>query len=264
VNSCIPLVSFVLLTSATGSAQQTIENTSSQRTVLASPFDSPVTPLSRSGADWPLDGTPSRPTLANPTVSVEELRHKVPKRALKEYEKGRQAFAKGDCESALRHFQNTIQLDADFADGHNDLGVTLAKLGNREEAAEEFQRAVKLAPQKNLPLSNLCISLYMLRHYEDVVPLAHRALKADPTLLYVRYVLAATLMLGRGDTNEALGNLELAAPKFPKARLLASEILVTMARREDAAWELAEYLRSVPKSDSFRHQVELQLAELQQ
>jgi tetratricopeptide (TPR) repeat protein len=164
--------------------------------------------------------------------------------------------------TALDHLQSTIQLDPEFADGHNDLGVVLGKLGNAAEAREEFQRAIKLAPAHQLALSNLCVSLFELQHYEEVVPLAHRALKTQPNLLPVRYLLGMSLIADHGDRQEALDNLELAAPQFPEARLTPSTILLQTGRRAYALSELEKFLHSVPKTDPLREKAEAQVSQL--
>jgi tetratricopeptide (TPR) repeat protein len=261
----VSLIGIVLFTSMTGSAQQRTLELIQQSATFDQPFDLPQGTLEQDlfRAQWDQVRPGHNAVTNGAVVSVEELQHKVPKQAIKEFKKGLEAYHTADYESALSHFQNTIQLDPDFADGHNDLGVVLAKLGNRDEAAEEFRRAVDLAPHQNPPLANYSICLYLLGHYAEAVLAARRALKNDSTLLDVHYALGASLFLLDGHRAEALESLELAAPKFPKARLLAAAILINMARWDDAAWELNEYLRSVPNSDSSRHEVEIQLAQLQ-
>src|SRR5581483_9131680 len=99
------------------------------------------------------------------TVSYQQLQHKVSKQAFKEYKKGRAASRKGDNETALDHFQNAIQIDPEFTDAHNDLGVVLANLGNIGEAAEQFKKAIDLAPDHNVAVGNLSLALYMLERY---------------------------------------------------------------------------------------------------
>ena len=104
------------------------------------PFDVLDVEAAQTRINWPTDNRRSHSNNRDSaSVSLQELRHKVPKQALKEYNKGRKAYDNGDYETALDHLQSTIQLDAEFADGHNDLGVVLGKLGNAAEAREEFQ-----------------------------------------------------------------------------------------------------------------------------
>ncbi|MBV8569257.1 MAG: tetratricopeptide repeat protein [Acidobacteriaceae bacterium] len=201
---------------------------------------------------------------SKPTVSIQELRHQPSKQAAKEYQKGRNAFRKGDYERALDHLQNAIQRDPDFADGHNDLGVVLGRIGNRSEAVQEFQKALVLVPDHKTAALNLCLSLYILGRYQDVVPLAYKVLNTQPTLLYVRYVLGMSLAAQGGRMEEAIDNLNQAAGAFPDARLMASKLLILTGHRDEAALELQKYLRSVPLTDPARSEAQAQLTQLQQ
>ena len=259
------LIAMVFFTSVVaGLAQETLRTPGRQSPAFVDPFDVLPDQMNAIGTHRPNTNISAEQNLSSSTttVSLEQLQHKVSSQAWKEYKKGRKACSKGDYENAVNHLQNTIQLDSDFADGHNDLGVALEKLGNFGEAADEFQKAVNLAPNHKQAIGNLVLSLYLLQRYRDVVPLAQRALKGNPSLLYVHYVLGVSLIAANGNRKEALDNLERAAPNFPEARLIISQLLAQKGRRGDAAWELEEYLRAVPKTDPTRQKAEVQLAQL--
>lgn len=269
----VSLVGLIFFVSGNGFAQRFPSNqprqnqnqNQNQNQPFGDPFDLLDAEMNNARMNWP-NNSGTQPNVSNggATVSIQQLQHKVSKQAMKEYKKGRNAYSKGDYEGALSHLQNAIQLDPEFADGHNDLGVVLGKLGNTAEAAEQFQKAINLSPDHSVATTNLCLILYMLRRYQEVVPLARRALKNDPGQTYVRYVLAMSIVAQRGDKKEALDNLERAATRFPEARLTASQILAQTGRRDEAVWELEEYLRSVPNTDPARHDAEVQLAQLRQ
>ncbi len=198
------------------------------------------------------------------TVSFRQLEHKVPKLAQKEHKRGLDAYHKGDNNAAMKYFQNAVNIDPEFSYAYSDLGVVTAKLGHIDEAALQLRKAVELAPDYSLALSNLTVVLYIQQRYQEVCSMAHRALRIDPGQMYVRYLLALSLIAERGDTGETLDNLERAALNFPEARIAASNVLAGMGRRHDAARELEQYLRSLPKQDRSRQDVEARLAELRQ
>src|SRR3954453_18201169 len=84
-----------------------------QTSVSEDPFDRLPTQFSNPDVNWPnTDG--SRPRNGDgsaATVSLQQLQHKVSKKALKEFKKARTASSKGDNETALDHLQNAVQLD---------------------------------------------------------------------------------------------------------------------------------------------------------
>jgi tetratricopeptide (TPR) repeat protein len=259
----VSVLGLILVISATSFAQRSRRTEEPPHIGFGDPFDVILQNLERPTAHWPdQQRLRERDNSHSATVSFRQLQHKVPKQAVKEYNKGRTAFRKGDKETALNHFQNAVQIDPDFADAHNDLGVLLAKVGNTGEAAEQFQRAITLAPDHTIALGNLSLALYMLKRFEEVLPIARHALRLDPGLVYVHYVLGLSLFAEHGDKKEALENLVRAAPTFPEARVFASNILVQIGRDGDAAWQLEEYLRSAPKEDTTRKEVETRLAQL--
>ncbi len=49
-------------------------------------------------------------------------------------------------EQAAEHLQATIQIAPDFADGHNQFGVALARLGHRRESLFHLNEALRLDP----------------------------------------------------------------------------------------------------------------------
>jgi tetratricopeptide (TPR) repeat protein len=262
----VSLFGLIFLISVTSYAQSRRLPGDTQTSASEDPFDRPLNQLSNPDTNWPdTDGSRHRNGHGSAaTVSLQQLQHKVPKQALKEFKKARTVSSKGDNETALDHLQNAVQLDPEFADAHNDLGVALARLGNTGEAVEQFQKAVSLAPDHNRAVRNLSLALYTLQRYHEVLPVARRALKIEPGLVYVQYVLGVSLIAEHGERKEALENLERAAPKFPEARVMASDLLAKIGRREDAAWQLEEYLRSAPKGETSRQEIETRLAHLRQ
>jgi tetratricopeptide (TPR) repeat protein len=211
-----------------------------------------------------VSGGASAKRSADPTVSILQLRHKVPAPAQKEYNKGLSAGRKGDFQTALDHLQKAAVIDPEFADAYSGIGVAQLSLGRLEEAAEQFQKAVSLVPDHTQAISNLSIVLSRLKRYGEAGQAARQALKLNPSLMKMRYILAYSLTREQGHENEALDNLERAAVEIPKARLLAADILTHAGRRDDAIRQLEQYLRALPERDADRKNVEERLAQLRQ
>ena len=197
------------------------------------------------------------------TISRQQLQHKAPSQARKAFEKGAKAAEKGDLQTAAGFFQTAANIDADFADAHNDLGVVYLGLGQLPKAAEEFQKAVDLAPDHNLAVANLSIVLCDLRRYREAAEAARRALKLAPEQIKMRYILGLCLMEDGGDETEALSNLQRAASEVPAAHLLVARILAKRGERSAAATQVDDYLKTSPAGKD-REKLEEWLAALRE
>jgi tetratricopeptide (TPR) repeat protein len=196
------------------------------------------------------------------TVSVRQLQHKVPAEAQKEFSKGNAASIKGDQPRALDHFQKAVTLDPEFADAFNGIGMSYAALGKLPEAADQFQKAIDLVSDHPGAAANLSIVLCKLNHYHEAGEMARRALRLNPGLLKLRYVLGISLVNEGGDKVEALDNLRRATEEVPRAHLLVAKILAETGQREDAAQHLEDYLRLSPADDRDRPAVKEWLEQL--
>jgi tetratricopeptide (TPR) repeat protein len=199
-----------------------------------------------------------------PTVSIHQLQHRVPGKAQKEFEKGQAAAVKGDQPTALGHFLKATEIDPEFADAFNCVGAIFLTGGELEHAAHQFQKAIDLVPDHRAALANMSVALSRLEQPREAAEIARRALKLDPGLLKVRYILGLSLIKDGGDHGEALDNLQRAAADIPKAHLLAAKILADSGLREKAAKHVEEYLLSRPEDGIDRQRVEAWLVQLRQ
>jgi Flp pilus assembly protein TadD len=65
--------------------------------------------------------------------------------------------AVGDLDSAAEKYRRCIQLDPDFFDGWQALGMALMKLGRFDEAIEAGKRAVELRPNDQIGWTSLSL-----------------------------------------------------------------------------------------------------------
>lgn len=273
MKTCIyPFGLIVCLAMATATQRHPRLPESGQATSQPDPFDIAFQTLDgyvdRDMAYEDLSGVPRMPDQADlkrtvgTTVSLKELQHKVPGSALKESHKGIKAFRKADYPTAREHFQKAVEIDPEFADARNDLGVALTKLGRLQESADELRKAVEILPGHNQAAANLSLVLLRLKQYQEASQMARLALKINPGNLQLCYVLGLALFVENGDNTEALYNLRRAADQFPRARLIISEILIDTGQPSEAVTELEEYLHRAPEADPARSQIEARLAQL--
>ncbi len=196
------------------------------------------------------------------TVSVRELQRKVAPKALNLYRKGTTALQKRDFNKAREYFQQAIAADPSFASAHNELGAALHQLHQEDKATAEFLKASQLDPDSPMMAYNLALSLVSRDRYPDAEAAARSALKLDPNYAAAHFILGFSLYKEKLQDGEAVANLEWAAKQYPRAHLVAAEILTRLARKLEAAGELRKYLRS---DDTFadRHKVQAWLSDLE-
>jgi tetratricopeptide (TPR) repeat protein len=199
---------------------------------------------------------------ANGTVSMRQLSHKVPPAARKAFEKGEQAESKGKLKDAADFYRQAVSIDPEYADAFNELGATEAKQGNLPHALEAFQKAVEVVPDHGLALSNVSIVLAKLRRFEEASEAARRALRVMPGSATLQFVLATSLLLSSGDSDEVLENLERSAGEVPRAHLVAAQLLVRRGKRDEATRHVQDYLRTAPADDREREHARELLDEL--
>lgn len=100
--------------------------------------------------------------MARVPMSVARLQHKVPKKAMKEFEAFRRAMALKERADATAHLEACLRIDPQFFEAANDLGVlylNAGRLSEAEDAARSSLRAnraryllaVSLLEQKKSP-----------------------------------------------------------------------------------------------------------------
>jgi tetratricopeptide (TPR) repeat protein len=199
---------------------------------------------------------------ATGTISARRLLHHVPSQAQKEAKLAEKASQHGKTEEAIQHWQNAVQIDPEYMEAHNNLGVRYLYLKKYEEAAREFNKAVELEPALPQARANLSVALMALENCAEAEDAARHAVQLDPSYTKGRYTLGLVLMAERKYTEEALENLKKSAGQFPRAHVLAAEILAERGELPGAIEELRAYLKSGLTEN--RRQVEARLAELEQ
>ena len=84
---------------------------------------------------------------------LQEIQDRV--RSHKLRQEGEDLFKKGESSEALETLVESLHLDSEDPLTHNDIGVVLNILGQKKEAKESFERALKLAPGMSEAKDNL-------------------------------------------------------------------------------------------------------------
>ncbi len=180
-------------------------------------------------------------------VTVHQLKHHVPGRATKEYERALKEKGKGEDEQAVAYFKKAISVDPEFLAAINDLGTTYLRLDRADLAAEQFQQAIAVDPHAAGPYSNLAVAYLMQSKYADAERAGRRAIDADRGGTHALLVLGVSLVLERKFTAEAERSLIRAAADFAMATVWHSIWLIGTGEIAHAKDQLRTYVANGAK-----------------
>jgi tetratricopeptide (TPR) repeat protein len=140
------------------------------------------------------------------------------------------------------------ELTEQLADGHFNLGMTLASSGDVTEAAEYFQRTIELEPDHVEASINLGGLLARAGNLEQAVKILKRAVELSPDSIPARVNLSAALS-ARGEFAAAVPHYEailLSEPNHASAHAQLARCLVELAQIESAVEHLRAAVRLNP------------------
>jgi tetratricopeptide (TPR) repeat protein len=133
-------------------------------------------------------------------------------RKKKYLDKGVSYSEKGKCDEAIIEYQNSIQIDPDFAAAHYELARCLIKKGDWTRAFQELSRTVQLDPQ-NLKAQLDLADLYLVgRRFQEAHDHASVVLQRDPQNAQAQGILS--------NSDAALGDLKKALIEAQQAVLM--------------------------------------------
>jgi TolB-like protein/Tfp pilus assembly protein PilF len=124
-----------------------------------------------------------------------------------------------DFTQANREFQRAIELNPNYATGHQQYGNnTLSALGRFHEAIVEGKRAVELDPLSLVINTDLGMNYYYARRYDEAIEQLRKTLEMDPGYYYAHVNLGQVLGAKRA--------FDEAISEYQKARALNDDPFV--------------------------------------
>jgi Flp pilus assembly protein TadD len=154
-------------------------------------------------------------------------------RAAEEVARGYAYAGAGDLERAEVAFEHALELDRDFPEGENGLGIVARTREDLPAARRRFERAVRLRPDFAEGHANLGETLLALGHPAAAEGELRAALRIDPDLADARQNLARALLLRGLEEGAARGAL------FARARREYLHLLEADEKRAAAHHDLA-------------------------
>ena len=124
-----------------------------------------------------------------------------------------------DFSRANKEFQRAIELNPNYATGHQQYGNnTLSALGRFDEAIAEGKRAVELDPLSLVINADLGMNYYYARRYDEAISQLRKTLEMDPGYYYA-HVNLGQVLAGKRAFGEAIS-------EYQKARALNDDPFV--------------------------------------
>jgi tetratricopeptide (TPR) repeat protein len=153
------------------------------------------------------------------TVSLMQLSHPPDKKAVQAFTAAVRLSSSGKYGEAAAELEKAIRISPEFAGAYTNLAVQQIRMNRFEDAAASSEHAIQIAGPDPINLCNLAFAQYQLQRYDDAMANARAALRLDSGYLQAHLVLGALLARDPAARAEAIRHLELAAEKFPSARV---------------------------------------------
>ena len=164
----------------------------------------------------------NRPSAAS--ISVTQLRHKVPKRARQAVGRGARFSQSGDHARAAAEFAQAIAWDPACADAHDRLGAEYAQLGRYAESEAELRRSIALDPAAWAAHYDLAVTLYRTGDFAAAELSVRRALELSSANPPVHLLLGVLLCRSEETRADGVRHLQYAARTIPAARELLGKL----------------------------------------
>ncbi|HZQ22732.1 MAG TPA: tetratricopeptide repeat protein [Terriglobales bacterium] len=186
---------------------------------------------------------------SNPNViDPSEYLRKFPKKAVKEYDKGLEASRSSNTDSAIKHFEKSIELAPDFYPAHNELGRVYMASADFTAAQHEFEEAIRLNQSDAEGHLNLANVFLLTKHYDDAMKNVEEGLRRDPTSAVGQFVLGSIYeRTGRfQDAERALHQALQIDPRMSRVHLELVNLYLMQQKNSQATGELKAFLKDFP------------------
>ena len=167
--------------------------------------------------DAPVPAFRTRPLVG--AVPASQLAHKPPKAARTEFKQGMRSWRKRQRAEAIDHFAAAVRVDPHYAEAYASLGQLCLESGDPSRALEHLERALAIYPDSAALQANKAFALLTLRRPAEAEQAARRAVALASSSVKAHYLLGLALLQQSRATVETAQHLEIAAGKYPDARL---------------------------------------------
>jgi predicted O-linked N-acetylglucosamine transferase (SPINDLY family) len=153
-------------------------------------------------------------------------------------------------DEAIASYRQAIQLQPDYAEGYNNLGIALLGLGQLEEAIAAYRQAIRIKPDHALAHNNLGNALKDKGQFDEAIASYRQAIRLKPDFAEAHSNLGAALEY-KGQLDEAIAACRQAIrikPDYAKAHSNLGNPLKDKGQLDEA---IAAYRQSVRLKPDF-------------
>jgi tetratricopeptide (TPR) repeat protein len=191
----------------------------------------------------------SRASGSNPyLVDPADYNKRIPKKALKEYERGLDAERKGKKDDAITHYLDALKIAPDYYSAHNNLGSLYLAKSDFKSAEEQFQEAVRLDQNDARAYFNLGNVFLLKGRYSESETALGSGLQRRPDSAFGHF-LQGSLYARIGKLPEAEKSLRTALQldsTMWQAQLQLVSLYLQQQQRQLAIAQLQIFLKAFP------------------
>ncbi len=149
---------------------------------------------------------------------------------------GKKLFSAGNYAKSVFYFREAVQLDPKDTEAHFQLAEALTKLGDAQNAANQYLAVLAEDPKNNLAKLNLGQLLLSANQVDNAEKIANELLANDPTNMDAKILLVNVLIL-KNNTDNAITELNVILNKQPdnlQANLLLASIQFKIGRTDQS------------------------------
>jgi protein O-mannosyl-transferase len=181
------------------------------------------------------------------------------------YNLGNTLVKKNELEEAISHYKMAIKINPEHVLAYNNLGNALSQKGDIEGAISQFKTAIKIDPQNALAHDNLGVILDELGEYEKAIAHYKTAIQVKPDFAGAHYNLGNTLTK-TNEPEEAIRHYKLAIKIDPEHVLAHTNLGNALAQKgllEDAITQYQTAIKIKPDFSPALTNLEMALSLLQ-
>ena len=165
------------------------------------------------------------------------------------YKKGLKSADENKPDAAIKQFKQAIEESPGFYLAHLSMGDQYLKLRRFDEAAEAYQKAREIKPDRSEPINGLGATLVQQQKYEEAIPLLRRVIAmGKQTAATYLYLGLGETMTGQFDSAESNLTRAFEMSKASVTRIYLANLYELKGEPSKAIEQLQAFLKENPEA----------------